>query len=102
MAISMPFPEFRLFEEEPLSLSTNQVMTFYSKTHGVKSPVGEVNETEGKGWNLFTILSLFLYSFVSVLILDGQDSEYKTIRICDTTVCYNKTIERPQYCKMLI
>lgn len=98
----MPFPEFRLFEEEPLSLSTNQVMTFYSKTHGVKSPVGEVNETEGKGWNLFTILSLFLYSFVSVLILDSQDSEYKTIRICDTTVCYNKTIERPQYCKMLI
>lgn len=61
----MPFPEFQLFEEEPLSLSTNQVMTFYSKTHGVENPVGEVNETEGKGWNLFTILSLFLYSFVS-------------------------------------
>ena len=98
----MPFPEFQLFEEEPLSLSTNQVMTFYSKTHGVESPIGEVNETEGKGGNLFTILSLFLYSFVSVLILGGQDSEYKTIRICDTIVRHNKTVERPQYCKMLI
>ena len=57
--------EFQSFEEEPLSLSTNQMMTFCSKTHGIESPIGEVNETEEKGCTLFAILSLFLYSFVS-------------------------------------
>lgn len=65
MATLMLFPEFQLFEGELWSLSTNQVTTLYSRAHGRETPFGEVNETEERGWDLFTILSLFLYSFVS-------------------------------------